>query len=921
MRLQVLGTLDVVDGDGVQLPILAQPKRLAVLLYLALARPRGKHRRDTLLAMFWPELDRERARTALNKSVHHLRSVLGAEVVIRPGAQRLGVDEVFVESDAARFESAIGVDPALALELYRGELLPGFNVSDAPEFERWLDQERARLHQAAVGAAWSLAESAEVGGDAAGAERWGRRAVALDPLSESATRRLMGLLGPAGNRAGAVRAFRELRTRLSRELGLEPSPQTMALLAELSATTLGFARDAGSSPSVGARVGPPAGDSIPGVRLAPFQGFGEPSGKEISAHLEHLLAARIEALGHPRLVTTETGDASRIEGHVAAFGDSVQTVLEIWHDGATQPLRIVAEGHAAALVSLADELARSVFTASCGEPERLRRAAAESAPSLGALAAYLRGDAALRSCRFSQAVEALEEALLEAPEFAIAAYRLSSARAWRLDEAGAAEAARQAVDASGQLSGRNRKLLAANLALREGKPAAAERTCRAVLHGAPDDVEALHLLGKVLAAHHVSDGADVAETREAFDRVVAGQPDNVEALLQLARIAAFSGDEPGLSAVLERIPGGSAGEKDLELEVLHGYTTRSEEGVPRVISRLRKASTLELTLAIANLADHTDLPRDPDAVERLIRLLTEPPHDSLARAWGHVCLAHLYAATGSADRATADLGAAARHHPPTSLVFRANFSLLPASGAGEDEIRGLISELERWNAPGEPVVRDVVLTSQSRAYPAIRLYLIGMLRVRMGDGSGAAASVQALRGLADSGAGRTDDALPPALADAVEAFALAATGRPKDAIERLDRCLEVEFGRTAVNNSPFHFRLHERYLLARLLHEEARPADALAAYRRFSGQCYHNVLYRGLADLGVAEILESSGDAAGAAGRRSRADRWWADPLVRASMRRIARAPVQRMLAVDRALTSRSAAPARAARESAHAGS
>ena len=57
--------------------VLHQPKRLALLVYLAMAEPRGFHRRDSLLALFWPELPEKRARNALNKTLHFLRSHLG----------------------------------------------------------------------------------------------------------------------------------------------------------------------------------------------------------------------------------------------------------------------------------------------------------------------------------------------------------------------------------------------------------------------------------------------------------------------------------------------------------------------------------------------------------------------------------------------------------------------------------------------------------------------------------------------------------------------------------------------------------------------------------------------------------------------------------------------------------------------------
>jgi DNA-binding SARP family transcriptional activator len=53
IRLRTLGALDLRDADGQELRgVLAQPKRAALLAYLALATPRGYHRRDTLLALF-----------------------------------------------------------------------------------------------------------------------------------------------------------------------------------------------------------------------------------------------------------------------------------------------------------------------------------------------------------------------------------------------------------------------------------------------------------------------------------------------------------------------------------------------------------------------------------------------------------------------------------------------------------------------------------------------------------------------------------------------------------------------------------------------------------------------------------------------------------------------------------------------------
>ena len=69
IRLRTLGALDLRAVDGEELrTVLAQPKRFALLAYLAVATPRGAHQRDTLIALFWPEQDSEHARNALSRA-------------------------------------------------------------------------------------------------------------------------------------------------------------------------------------------------------------------------------------------------------------------------------------------------------------------------------------------------------------------------------------------------------------------------------------------------------------------------------------------------------------------------------------------------------------------------------------------------------------------------------------------------------------------------------------------------------------------------------------------------------------------------------------------------------------------------------------------------------------------------------------
>jgi len=236
IRLRTLGSLQLQGAEGDELrSLLAQPRRVALLVYLALATPRGLHRRDKLLALFWPEQDEPRARNALSQAVHFLRRTLGAEAIVSRADEELGVNQEMVWCDAIAFEAALDAGKAAeALELYRGALLEGFHVSDAaPEFGRWLDDERARLSRRHAQAVEETATAREAAGDFAGAVLWLRRLAAHDPFSSRVTLRLMRALAASGDPAAAIQQARVHKTLLREELQAPPDPQVTALVGEL----------------------------------------------------------------------------------------------------------------------------------------------------------------------------------------------------------------------------------------------------------------------------------------------------------------------------------------------------------------------------------------------------------------------------------------------------------------------------------------------------------------------------------------------------------------------------------------------------------------------------------------------------------------------------------------------------------------
>ena len=129
LRLDVLGRT-ALQRDGVPVAqVLTQPKRLALLTYLALAGPGSFQRRDHLLGLFWPTSPSDRARANLRQAIRFLRKALGDGIVVSRGDGEVAVGPGMLVCDALEFRGALDRgDLAGALGRYGGELLPGLFV-------------------------------------------------------------------------------------------------------------------------------------------------------------------------------------------------------------------------------------------------------------------------------------------------------------------------------------------------------------------------------------------------------------------------------------------------------------------------------------------------------------------------------------------------------------------------------------------------------------------------------------------------------------------------------------------------------------------------------------------------------------------------------------------------------------------------
>ncbi len=237
IRLHLLGPPRVAGLPAKRVAaLLAGAKRLALFAYLGYT-PGQVHRRDKLLALFWPELDEPHARNALRNLLHQVRQIMGEGVLVGQRDQGVGVSADRVWCDVPAFTQAVEEGQSReALALYSGDLLEGFHVDGMHEFDAWVAQGRGRLKGLAAGAAWAVAHDFVALGHLSDAELAARQARNLSSMAEGEVRRFIGALAAAGDRAAALRFYKQFEEALAQELELRPDAGTRKLVADIRAS-------------------------------------------------------------------------------------------------------------------------------------------------------------------------------------------------------------------------------------------------------------------------------------------------------------------------------------------------------------------------------------------------------------------------------------------------------------------------------------------------------------------------------------------------------------------------------------------------------------------------------------------------------------------------------------------------------------
>lgn len=206
------------------------------LLVCALARCRHPLTREALEALVWPDDDAPRARNLFNIAVHRLRRRLGDGAIVQAAdGYRFGaavvVDLWEIEALATRLRACEQHDPATAerwLSVARRVCCGCARSSADPEFVGILER---RMQTAVRDVADRLARHALAAHDPDTALALLRIILDFDTCDEGARELAIRAHLERGDRAGAIREYRDYNRVLTEELGLAPSFALGSLVA------------------------------------------------------------------------------------------------------------------------------------------------------------------------------------------------------------------------------------------------------------------------------------------------------------------------------------------------------------------------------------------------------------------------------------------------------------------------------------------------------------------------------------------------------------------------------------------------------------------------------------------------------------------------------------------------------------------
>ncbi len=390
LSLKLFGRFEVLDPVGLALPT---RKAEALLAYLAL--PAGRARtRGELTDLLWGSRDERHARHSLNQALSSLRKQLAPSYpdLFHADTSGLSLCEGLVTSDVGRLEALLAEGTVEALsqasELWQGDLLSGMELREEA-FESWRSEERRRLRFTMMEGFHGLLDRQIEAVERSAANQTARVILRLDPLDESAHRKLMQIYASSGQRNAALRQFRECSDLLRRELDVAPDNETRALHQQIlrneSPTAVHAVVPEVETPSPLAAA-PAAGSWSPVARSRPpalavrrfsfigsdplDQAVAESIGVDLLTDLTR--DRSLAVVSDPSQLATQGEAIYVVEGSLRRMGEQVAITAHLldigggsylWTERWVQPLADLLQGTGRTVDRLAAVLKREVETA------------------------------------------------------------------------------------------------------------------------------------------------------------------------------------------------------------------------------------------------------------------------------------------------------------------------------------------------------------------------------------------------------------------------------------------------------------------------------------------------------------------------------------------------------------------------------
>ncbi|MDJ0754455.1 MAG: tetratricopeptide repeat protein [Ardenticatenaceae bacterium] len=258
LALHFLGSFQVIL-DGKPVSTFRSDKVRALLAYLALEFDRP-HQRESLAAIFWPDMPLQAALKNFRLSLHRLRQTLEDLENVPPFLQITretvqfnmatcwldvtAFSEILKEVETHPHQHIETCSTCLtkleeAVELYRGDFLQGFYLDENLSFSEWALLKRESMHRRTLWALHHLAAYYRRRGEHGRALNFAWRQLELEPWREEAHRQVMEILAQRGERSAALAQYEVCCRILAEEFEAEPTEETTILYERIRLVTVG----------------------------------------------------------------------------------------------------------------------------------------------------------------------------------------------------------------------------------------------------------------------------------------------------------------------------------------------------------------------------------------------------------------------------------------------------------------------------------------------------------------------------------------------------------------------------------------------------------------------------------------------------------------------------------------------------------